>query len=103
MKAPLLVGAALLAFACSALLWRNLSLGTGAEPQPTAGRSLGVGELWVPWRIYRRRDGNPIVCAGGGYGPGTHLLTGAADDPRVVWMLAGGRRYDLEFPVGYSA
>ncbi|MDL2336193.1 MAG: hypothetical protein QFC55_09200, partial [Chloroflexota bacterium] len=47
--------------------------------------------------------GISILCAGTGWVGDGHVLTGSADDSRLVWMMVGGERKELEFPVGYSA
>jgi hypothetical protein len=76
---------------------------TTTQPEETAGRTLGPGEHWVPVRLDRNIGGNPLVCAGVGFTGNSHILAGSADDPRLVWMMVGGERRELEWPVGYSA
>ena len=43
-----------------------------------------------------------MLCAGVGWVAG-HVLTGSPNDPRLVWMMVGDKRAELEWPVGYSA
>jgi hypothetical protein len=43
-----------------------------------------------------------MACAGVGWVGGGHYLTGSASDLRLVWMVSG-KRFELEWPVGYSA
>jgi len=74
---------------------------TERAPEATPTRSLGPGEQWVPVTLVREFGGVPIDCGGVGWSGG-HVLTGSPKDPRLVWMMAG-QRYDLEWPVGYSA
>jgi hypothetical protein len=48
------------------------------------------------------RAGRPFLCAGTGFAtPG--LLEGAADDPRVAWMILNGKAHSLAWPRGWTA
>lgn len=69
----------------------------GATPTPS--RALGVGEQWLPVANW----GDNMLCAGTGY-VGEFRLHGAADDPRLAWMIRpDGTRTELAWPVGFSA
>lgn len=71
----------------------------GSPPTATPSRTLGPGERWLPVADF----GNDGLCAGGGT-VGDVRLHGAADDPRLAWMIGpDGRRTELAWPVGYSA
>ena len=92
-----------LSLCASLLLVTACSAGvTERPPEATPTRTLGPGEEWVPVAPDREIGGAPLLCAGTGWVGGGHVLTGSATDPRLVWMMAG-QRYDLEWPVGYSA
>jgi hypothetical protein len=70
-----------------------------ATPTATPSRTLGAGERWLPVANF----GSNGLCAGGGT-VGDFRLRGAADDPRLAWMIwPDGRRTELAWPVGYSA
>ena len=89
-----LVLSALILSSCSVLF---------TKPAPSPGRALGPGEQWVPFQRDRSIAGIPVGCAGVGWVGNNHVLAGSANDPRLVWMMADGKREELEFPVGYSA
>lgn len=92
----------LLAIGASLVLISGCAAGiTERAPEATPHRNLGPGEQWVPVAPVRDVGGVPLLCGGTGW-VGGHLLTGSASDPRLVWMMAGGRQ-ELEWPVGYSA
>lgn len=74
---------------------------TERAPAATPSRTLGPGEKWLPFAPDRAAGGAPVLCGGMGW-TGGHQLTGSPTDPRLVWMMAG-ERYELEWPVGYSA
>ena len=68
-------------------------------PAATPSRALGSGERWLPVANF----GSNGLCAGGGY-IGDFRLHGAADDPRLTWMIRpDGTRAELAWPIGYSA
>jgi hypothetical protein len=67
-------------------------------PTPTPSRSLGVGERWLPVADF----GADGLCGGAGY-VGEFRLHGAADDPRLAWMIGPDGRRELAWPVGFSA
>lgn len=72
----------------------------GAKPAPTPSRALGAGERWLP--VVNWGGGNTL-CAGAGF-VGVFRLHGAADDPRLAWMIRpDGTRGELAWPVGFSA
>jgi hypothetical protein len=76
--------------------------GAPQAPLATPSRSLGPGEQWVPVGNSTGPDGEVWACAGVGWAGGGHYLTGWPSDPRLVWMVSG-KRFELEWPVGYSA
>ena len=75
----------------------------GPSPRPAASaapsRTLEAGERWLPVANF----GADGLCAGGGT-VGDFRLHGAANDPRLTWMIApDGRRMELAWPAGFSA
>lgn len=71
----------------------------GSGPTATPSRTLGAGERWLPVANF----GSNRLCAGAGY-VGDLRLHGAADDPRLAWMIGpDGRRTELAWRVGFSA
>jgi hypothetical protein len=89
--------------AFGALLAAIVLLGCVSRPVPTPTRPLGPGEAWLPIANWTLPDGSTLLCAGGGF-VGDIRLRGAANDPRLAWMVyPDGSRTELSWPVGYSA
>ena len=81
--------------ALSALVLIGLAF-AACDSAPSPVPTKASGSLVLPTINTRAFD----ACAGVGT---EAVLAGDANDPRVAWLLSGGKRVDVVFPLGFSA